>query len=526
MKNCLCKSKTVYLVLIYYFSEKTNLTKTTFETLPGIETPNVTTSKYKSVLKKFFGEKSPQPDRQNKQKEVGNIYDIINNPIRFKRGDNNHFSDFTESYEYKKSTLPIIMDTTTPTNDVKKHLGFADIQPKTTTKVILPNVSKKRCKFKKFLNKVFHKKQKGQQKRDALTKLHRDIRFSPFKHLRKMFQVNTLKKTTKLTDDPNFFTKQVSFNKEDIFSEMEKQLSNPSENPILKDNKGVTNYNFLTKNFPNIFGGFKIQNKQKQVNWKPQKDDTGSKFTSDNRKYSTLKYSPIDFRPDDYIETFEPKNGQMSSYNKYVNNFHQLTTDNIISNDVKLDLNLDSSESSIPFNYNEKTYANAKLDPNAKFYPYSKETNANFGYNTKNSKYETNAQYNDDANNKEVPKYGNTDNNEIRKFSINSGYSSSSKPLWHLKDLTDMDKSLDESRKHSIADTGKLSIKLSLRLYNQAPSQGHEEFCKTCRFSHCFTIKCYCMILNLFDRQTVLYTYYDVVCPSRHGTPYIPVTSP
>lgn len=443
----------------------------TFKTQRGVETPNVTTPKYKSFLEKIFGEKRPQPDLQTKQKEAGNINGIINNPTRFKRGDSNHFSDFTDSYEYKKSTLPIIMDTTTSTNDGRKHIGYADIQSITTMKAISPNVSKKRGKFKKFLNKMFHKKQKGQQKRDALIKLHRDIRFSPLKQLRKMFQVSTSKKTTKLIDDPNFsVVKKFSSNKEINIPEMEKQLSSSSENHILKENKGVRNYNFLNKNFfSNGFDGLKIQNKQKQNNRKPQKDYPGSKFTSNDRKYSTVKYSPIYFRPGDYIETFGPKNGKMTSYNNYLNNFYPLTTDNLINNDFTLDLKLDSFESSIPFHYNEKIYPNAKLDPNVKFDPSSKETNANYEYNTKSSQYETSAQYNNDANNKEVPKYGNTDNNDIRKLSTNSEYSSSFKPLWQLKDLTDMDKSLDESRTHCKADTGKLSIKLSLRLYNQAP---------------------------------------------------------
>lgn len=407
----------------------------TVKTLPTIETSNDITTKHRNFFGKLFGARCPQTNPTKEENKAAAIYDIIDDPERFKRSDDSHFSDFTEPNQYKKSTLPIIMDTTTSTNNGKKHIGYADIQSRTTMVTISPKMSKKRGKFKTLLNKIFHKKQNGKQKRNALAKLHRELSFSPFRQLKKIFQgSSTNQSPSELTDDP--------------------RITNSNK---LYSTKAFSNKNiYPTKDY----GGFNIEDIQKQFDWKPLKQDKGFGFTPDEnvRKYSTLKYNPNYFKTNDYIETIEPDNESLSFYNKYQNQVHHLIRDNVLNKDFMCDLKLGSCK--LPFikntfsqfPYGHKSYPGLELDPNANLDSYSKKMNVNLGPNTKNSKFETIPDYDqintNDAKNI-VPKYGNGAN-------IGPRYSSSA--LWLPRDTTDGKKKLEESKAPSKANAGKLNM--------------------------------------------------------------------
>lgn len=474
MKSYLSISKTVYLVLIFYFSDDVNalanFTLTKIKMLPSVEkTSNITTTEHSSFLGKFFGKKSTIPNIKKNQKSTESIYDIIKKPARLKRLTNdNPFSDFTQPYNYKKSTLPIIMDTTTSTNGGKKHVGYADVQSKTTMMAISPKMSKNRSKFKTFLNKILHKKQKEKQKRDALINLHREIRFSPFKKLKEMFQASSSKPPTTLIPP---FTKKVLFNKENTNDEMEKITPNRFENDLPQKDNTMTTYNFQATNiFPSEdFGGFKIENNPRQNNWKPHKDYLESQLKSEEiaTNYPTLKYSPIYFKQGGPFENTEPKNKIISPYNKYRNKIHQLTGDDKMNDHFGFGFKFDSSDLPPVINPFTLSHSDTKKHPNAKngiYDPNIKfESFANFDLI---GKFETSATYGQTntlyANNIEDPKYDNSDNTEPKKLeSINHGYSVSSNPFWQLKDSHEMENKLDESRMHSKDDTGKLTIKLS-----------------------------------------------------------------
>lgn len=456
-------------------------TMPTVKTLPNINmtSTNVTTTTYRSFLGKLFGKKCPQTKVKQKQNKAKGIYGTIDNPVRFKRGKGIPISDVTEPY--KKSTLPIIMDTTTSTKNGKKHLGYADIQSKTTMTAISPKMSKKRGKFRNFLIKMLHKKKNEKQKRDALINLHREIRFSPFKKLKEMFQASSSssKKPLPKSKDNSSFTgvKKALFNTEKNVAETEKELPDIFENYLPKEEKLTTKFNYENKNiFPiEDFGGLKLEKNLKQKKLKKQKDilNSDSIFNEFVTNYPTLKHDPIHFKTEGYFEKIKPKNEKLS-YNKYRNKIHQLMTDNNINNDFTLNLKLDTSKLApnftpfTQFNYDKRIYSSDRWDPSAIFDPNTKETNAIFDLNTKNNKFETSRKYGQtniyDVYNKEVSKYSNSDNNESRKLeSMNSGYSITSNPLWQLKHFNDVDNILDKSRVHSKADTGKLNIKLSLR---------------------------------------------------------------
>lgn len=480
MKSCLSISKTVYLLLYFYFSDKNaldNFTLAKMKMLPNGEmTSNITTMKHSSFLGKLFGKKHLKSKNiKKKQKDAESVYDIINNPGRFKRLTNdNPFSDFTQPYDFKKSTLPIIMDTTTSTTSGKKHLGYVDIQPKTTMMAVSSKMSNKRNKFKTFLNKILHKKQKEKQKRDALVKLHRELRFSPFKKLKEMFQISTSKEpSTKLKNDsPITVSNKVFYNKEKTISDVEKLLQNTFENHLPVKGNGMTTFSFEVKNiFPTEdFGGFKIENNLNQNNWKPHKDDIDSQLKSEEiaTNYPTPRYESIFIKTNDNLENTESKNKKMS-YNKFQNEMHQLTTDNRLSNSFGFGFNFDSSD--LPPGFNLKPFT--QFSPAKKKYPSAKnakfdlnrqlESNANFDLHGKYSKLQANSKYSPIntyyAKNNEVPKYGNNDDTEPRSLESNNyGYSIPSIPLWQHKDSHYMDNKLDESRVHNKADTGKLNI--------------------------------------------------------------------
>lgn len=436
-----------------------NFTMATVKTLPSIETTSsITTTKVKSFLGKLFGLKGSQTN--------------LNNPGRFKRNNDNTISGVTEPYKYMKSTLPIIMDTTTSTNDGKKHLGYADIQSKTTKTTISPKLTKKRRNMRKFLMKVLHKKQKGKQKRDALMKLHREIRFSPFKKLKKIFQASSSKKPLTKFEDVSYvtdFTKTLIKEDKQI-PKMQKQLPNTFENKFYKKDKVMPKFSIQNKNiFPTEdFGGFKLEENPPLNKWKSQKDDLGFNHILDEfTKYPILKHDPNYLKAEKYFETIKSKNEKLF-YNKYRNKIHPQASANKISSDYALDLKFDSSELSptitfYPFTqfiYDQIISSNARLDPNAKFDPNTGEANANFDLNTKDSKFEKYAQTNSyDANNKDR----NDDINKPRKLeSMGSGYSIISNPMWQMKESNDLDNKLDESRVNSKADTGKPNITLSL----------------------------------------------------------------
>lgn len=386
--------------------------------------------------------------------------DSIGNTERFKRNDDSHLSDFTEAYKYKKSTFPIIMDTTTSTNDGKKHQGYVDIQSKTTMMTMSSKMSKKRGKFKKFLHKIFRKKQNVIQKRNALVKLDRQTRFSPFKHLKKIFQGSAINKpSANLTDECNTNCSELLSNKGNNYGKMEKEASNPFENHLPEENNGVTEFSLKNKNsFPSEnFGRFKIKNKLKQKSWKPLKRRFG--FTSfDNvRKYSTLEYNPI-YKTNDYIETSERDKEKLTSYNKHQSQFHDFLPDSSELPFTKI------FNPFTPFKNDDKLYPSPELDPQAKFDTYSNEVNTNFGSNTKNGNLETIPSYDErntyDAENKGDPKYENSSN-------YMPGHSISSYPAWPPIDSTDMQNNLDESKAHYKANTGKLNITLNEKNYLQ-----------------------------------------------------------
>lgn len=479
----------------------TNFTMTTVNTLPITEmTANVTTSTHMSFFGKLFGQKRTQTVLKKKQKKVG-MNDNVNKPVRFRRGNDNPFSDFTEPYEYKKSTLPIIMDTTTSTNDGKKHLGYADIQSKTTLTAISTKMTKNQNKFKKLLNKILRRKQKGKQKRDAFIKLHRDLRFSPFKKLKHMFQATTSSSSTptipstKFEDDHYTTDSKQLLDNKDKNVNIEKKLPNIFDNHLAKENKAKTKPFSEHKNIipSEEYGGFKLEDTPKPYNWKSQKDYIGSEFTPEYiTNHPPLKFDPLFFKTDGYPETSGLKNERLNSFNKYLNKINQLTTtlDNTISNDFMLGVKFYSSEfpSTInpftQFSYDLKTYS-ATLIPNAQ------EVNANFDLNTKFDQFKTNSYdptvmvregYGQtdtyDTNNNEAHKYGNSDNNEPRKFeSLNSLYYISTNPLWQSKVSNDIDNK-QQNRVYSKADTGKLNIKFSLESKNQTPTSYYafEEF--------------------------------------------------
>lgn len=444
---------------------QTNLTMAKIKTQKTAnKASKVAKGKHRNFLGKLFGQRYPKPNLEKDLNDVNSIYDILDNPVRSKRGGDNLFSDFTEAYEYKKSTLPIIMDTTTNDN-AKKHLGYVNLQSKTTTTASSPELNKKRGKFKKFLNKMLHKKQKNKQKRDVLKELHRELRFNPFKKLKAIFQAtSTTKGTSKVNTDVLTTSKNGLLNKAPNIDEMMKQ----SEKHLTKKTK----IDFENKHTPLLYEDF-----ERQTNI-PQNDDVNVKFTLDELvgKYQAYKYDPMYFKLEEYLkfETDEPKNEKFTSDLNKILRLNDVTTDNMRNNDFtfgfkivpsKLIPTLKFHKPSSKYDYDRKfntgtaSHSNDNLDPKIKMEPSPKFVlnDEDFSkFKTSPDQYDQSNKYEPDVTFDEIFKYGHFDQHEPRVL----GYPSNNDPLWKpTADLNDLQKKLDENRAHGIDETGKLNKK-------------------------------------------------------------------
>lgn len=280
----------------------------------------VTKAKHRNLLEKIFGSKIPKPalDLEKDLRDVNAMFDILDNPIRSKRAEANDF---------KKTTMPIIMDPTANSNS-KKHHAYVKLQPKSTTTSSSPELSKERSKLHKFLNKFLHKKQK--QKRDVLTEVHREMRSNPLKRLKSIFQASgTPKQTTKLTMSDFLLTfENVLTSKTPNAAEIEKKYGDP----LYK----MAKVGYEAKITPLFNEYFEEQIDQ------PKKGDPEIEFTTDKLlgKYHTYKYDPIYLKMEDYL-TAEPNPELNSHINNKFNKPAFETTDILKGNEFTFGFKFD-----------------------------------------------------------------------------------------------------------------------------------------------------------------------------------------